>query len=267
MSGTSTSTGSWHAQRSVTGSSALRGEYGSAAIQRRVPSESLLHPLLTVEQYQILHEFSEHSSYYINPALILKSFPPSIAASLLAVPLTPREGEYYTDADGFEILAYERNLTVDQFIRQWFLPPRAPHSHVCGMQGPLVPISPEEVQVIDWNRPAKISRPESHESKSFEIQNIPWSKKLKVSRDYARAVRDKTYNSYRNLKYTPHCVSVVFPLFLVFEDIPRFTLSFPNENRVMHGWCLSVIDVSPPVFEDTARNKRIFQTEDHVHKV
>ncbi|QVM10117.1 hypothetical protein D8B26_004780 [Coccidioides posadasii str. Silveira] len=97
---------------------------------------------------------------------------------------------------------FERNLTVDQFIRQWFVRSCVPRYHLRAFKEPFVPISPEAANVLDWERPAKISRPDS--SRLYDIQGIPWSTTLKVKRSDARALRDRLYTSYHNLKYTPH---------------------------------------------------------------
>ncbi|TPX22187.1 hypothetical protein DIZ76_014052 [Coccidioides immitis] len=161
-------------------------------------------PLLTEEQYYDLHQPSEYSIYYIQPALILQTFADQehIASSLLAALLAPPEGDIYIDANGNQYPAFERNLTVDQFIRQWFVRSCIPRYHLRAFKEPFVPISPEAANVLDWERPAKISRPDS--SRLYDIQGIPWSTTLKVKRSDARALRDRLYTSYHNLKYTPH---------------------------------------------------------------
>ncbi|KAL2000714.1 hypothetical protein VTN02DRAFT_2709 [Thermoascus thermophilus] len=106
-------------------------------------------------------------------------------------------------ADHFHGTTHERNLTIDQFIRQWlaqstispfqqFLPPHVPR------------LSPQAAtNVSDWTRPERIVRPSHYPYDVYDIQQIPWREKLRVRRSDARALRDAWYTSYHNLDYSP----------------------------------------------------------------
>ncbi|KAK2745890.1 hypothetical protein FQN57_003503 [Myotisia sp. PD_48] len=168
-------------------------------------------PLLTEHQYQEIHQSSEDSLYHIPPALVLQHLHPSIASSLLVAPLAPSEEcDLWSDANDVIISAFERNLTVEQFIRQWCLRSRLPHDRL-GMKESFIPISSEAARVLNWSRPEKISRPENHRHRSFDIQNIPWSHKLNVKREDARMLRDRMYTSYHNLRYDAHGFAAKLP--------------------------------------------------------
>ncbi|KMQ47330.1 WD repeat protein [Trichophyton rubrum] len=99
--------------------------------------------------------------------------------------------------------AFERNLTVEQFIRQWYLRARMSHDRL-GIKHPYPPIASEAMNVQNWQRPTKISRPDDHKGRNFDIQNIPWTSKLNVDRAAARSLRDQWYTSYHNLRFQPH---------------------------------------------------------------
>ncbi|EFR05319.1 hypothetical protein MGYG_08330 [Nannizzia gypsea CBS 118893] len=99
--------------------------------------------------------------------------------------------------------AFERNLTVEQFIRQWYLRARMSRDRL-GMKHKYPAIAPEAMNVQNWQRPTKISRPDDHKGRYFDIQNIPWMSKLDVDRAAARALRDQWYTSYHNLRFEPH---------------------------------------------------------------
>ncbi|KAL1960994.1 hypothetical protein VTO42DRAFT_4882 [Malbranchea cinnamomea] len=94
----------------------------------------------------------------------------------------------------------ERNLTVSQFIRQWFVRSRVP-------RGPLkmdtdeffIPIATDAAHVTTWKRPLKIARPANRKVTDYDIQGIPWLTKLKVTRQEARSRRDSLYRSYHNM--------------------------------------------------------------------
>jgi hypothetical protein len=158
-------------------------------------------PLLSLARYKRLHRYCEYSQYFIPPGLILDIFNKSVASMLLATPLAPLIREVYVDADGFEFTAVERNMTVSQFIRQWFvrshvqIPP-----HGAPVPKPRVMLPKEAIHVEQWDRPSKVSRPESGNFSAFDIQAIPWFQKLRISREDARAYRDRVYKSYHNLK-------------------------------------------------------------------
>lgn len=163
--------------------------------------------LLTDQEYNDLHRDTEYSFFYVEPSLILEHFPPHIAKPLLASPLAPKEGNTYINADGDVEAAYESNLTVEQFIKQWLLRSQIPHTAL-SMPQPFIPISSEAANVLDWTRPDKISRPERCREDVYDIQQIPWEQKLRVSRSDARSLRDQLYTAYRNLDHDPHWVCV-----------------------------------------------------------
>lgn len=180
------------------------------SVQSPVSSSGSRRPLLTESQYRELHRQSENSLYYIPPKLILQFFDSLVASSVLATPLAPYEceSEFHVEANEVAFSAFERNLTVDQFIRQWFIRSRLPHRQL-GMKEQFLPISEEAAHVLSWNRPAKITRPDNVRSPSFDIQGIPWSQQLQVKREDARHLRDKLYTSYHNLRCQPHGVSII----------------------------------------------------------
>ncbi|KAI1964801.1 hypothetical protein LOZ58_001491 [Ophidiomyces ophidiicola] len=176
------------------------------------PSARNPRPLLSDDEYYHIHAASIPSPYFIHPMLILRIFNDHthVASSLLATPLAPPDGDFYGDANGIQYPAFERNLSIDQFIRQWFLRSRTHVPRICGAKRPItIPISSEAAHVLDWERPSKISRPEP--SKIYDIQGIPWSTRLKVKRSDARRQRDQMYSCYHNLKYVPRTYSNVLP--------------------------------------------------------
>ncbi|WEW59309.1 hypothetical protein PRK78_004778 [Emydomyces testavorans] len=193
------------------GESSLSPARSISGIGARSSSARSRRPLLSEEQYHDLHELSQYSYFFIRPSLVLQAFKDEdhLASSLLASPLAPSVGEFYVDANGNRYPAFERNLTVDQFIRQWYLRCRIPQCDLGMMKDPFIQISSEAAHVLDWERPAKISRPDT--SRIYDIQGIPWSTKLNVKRSDARALRDRLYTSYHNLKYIPGYYSSVLP--------------------------------------------------------
>ncbi|KAL1965775.1 hypothetical protein VTN77DRAFT_5096 [Rasamsonia byssochlamydoides] len=97
---------------------------------------------------------------------------------------------------------HERNLTIEQFIRQWLA-----RTSISSLKGSLrlqVPRpSIEATNVANWIRPQKIVRPPDFQHDFYDIQQIPWREKLRVDRADARALRDAWYTSYHNLEYKP----------------------------------------------------------------
>ncbi|KKZ65367.1 hypothetical protein EMCG_08796 [[Emmonsia] crescens] len=167
--------------------------------------------LLTEEQYGYIHGPSEESIYYTPPSLVLKYFSAHIASTLLATPLAPCEGHTYTLADGLEFPAFEKNLTIDMFIKQWLIRSKIPPEQLPLKDRPHVPISDAAADVSYWPRPQKITRPENHQFKAYDIQKIPWWKKMNVRRSDARMLRDSWYKGYRNLVFNPHGYSKRLP--------------------------------------------------------
>ncbi|KAM5468120.1 hypothetical protein MferCBS49748_003648 [Microsporum ferrugineum] len=159
-------------------------------------------PLLTQEEYETLHEPTDYSPFFIPPIMVLHSFNSYTSSILLANPLAP-----VNNANQNKPPAFERNLTVEQFIRQWYIRSRVSHERF-GVKEPYPPISGEAIHVLQWPRPTKISRPEDHKNRLFDIQNIPWTSKLNVDRAEARALRDRWYTSYHNLRFQPHGFAV-----------------------------------------------------------
>ncbi|PGH12234.1 hypothetical protein AJ79_04414 [Helicocarpus griseus UAMH5409] len=180
-------------------------------LPKATPSTPPPRPLLSAEAYYDLHEPSMESIYFIPPAIVLRYFSAHVASALLANPLAPVEGLTYIVADGYEFPAFEKNLTVDMFIKQWFIRSRVPPEAVPSMQRPHVPISEAAVEVSFWPRPNKISRPDDHQFKTYDIQKIPWWNKLRVRRSDARLIRDTWYKGYRNLEFVPHGYSKRLP--------------------------------------------------------
>ncbi|PGH03022.1 hypothetical protein GX51_04340 [Blastomyces parvus] len=167
--------------------------------------------LLTAEQYIYIHGPSEESIYFVPPSLILKYFNSRIARVLLAAPLAPCEGHTYTLADGLEFPAFEKNLSIDMFIKQWLIRCKIPPQQLALKERPHVPISDAAANASYWPRPQKITRPENHQFKSYDIQKIPWQKKMNVRRSDARMLRDNWYKGYRNLVFNPHGYSKRLP--------------------------------------------------------
>lgn len=96
-------------------------------------------------------------------------------------------------------LAYERNLTIDEFIQRWMDESNSTlalsHTRVPSHYRPLS-------KIIDWDPPKSIYRPRRHKSRSYDLQQIPWSELLRVRRADARALRDAWYTSYHNLEHS-----------------------------------------------------------------
>ncbi|EGC44762.1 WD40 repeat-containing protein [Histoplasma capsulatum var. duboisii H88] len=178
---------------------------------RRIAAVSRPDGLLTEDQYTYMHGPSEESIYYVPPSLVLKYFSAHIASSLLAGPLAPCDGHTYTLANGLEFPAFEKNLTVEMFIKQWLIRSRVPLEQLALKDRPHVTISDAAADVSYWPRPHKITRPEKHQFKVYDIQNIPWSKRMSVRRSDARILRDSWYKGYRNLIFNPHGYSKRLP--------------------------------------------------------
>lgn len=106
----------------------------------------------------------------------------------------------------FLLTAFERNLTIEQFIREWSV-----RSRVRSPRDPLRVFLPPSVfdlpDIALWTRPSCITRPEDCYEPFYDIQQIPWRERLRVDRRDARALRDSWYTSYHNLKYTNRKVS------------------------------------------------------------
>ncbi|ODH52144.1 hypothetical protein GX48_01698 [Paracoccidioides brasiliensis] len=167
--------------------------------------------LLTEAQYDDIHKTSEESIYYVPPSLVLKYFNAHVASALLAIPIAPRKGLTYSIADGLEFPAFERNLTVDMFIKQWLVRSKIPPEQLPAKERPHIPISDAAADVSYWPRPQKISRPDDHQFQSYDIQKIPWWKKMNVRRSDARMLRDSWYKGYHNLMFNPHGYSKRLP--------------------------------------------------------
>ncbi|OAX80840.1 hypothetical protein ACJ72_04822 [Emergomyces africanus] len=93
---------------------------------RRIAAVTRPGGLLSEEQYAYIHGPSEESIYFVPPSLVLKFFSAHIASILLASPLAPCGGHTYTLADGLEFPAFEKNLTIDMFIKQWLIRSKIP---------------------------------------------------------------------------------------------------------------------------------------------
>ncbi|EZF75555.1 hypothetical protein H105_02965 [Trichophyton soudanense CBS 452.61] len=169
-------------------------------------------PAAEQEQLSTNHDISNNPNNTaigpITPPVEQAEFPP---IELLQFAL-PDPGDHYFDPSGVDsdmadmsmhTETFERNLTVEQFIRQWYLRARMSHDRL-GIKHPYPPIASEAMNVQNWQRPTKISRPDDHKGRNFDIQNIPWTSKLNVDRAAARSLRDQWYTSYHNLRFQPH---------------------------------------------------------------
>ncbi|KAG5290749.1 WD domain-containing protein [Histoplasma capsulatum G186AR] len=118
----------------------------------------------------------------------------------------------HLDFGGFpQTETFEKNLTVEMFIKQWLVRSRVPLEQLALKDRPHVTISDAAADVSYWPRPHKITRPEKHQFKVYDIQNIPWSKRMSVRRSDARILRDSWYKGYRNLIFNPHGYSKRLP--------------------------------------------------------
>lgn len=186
------------------------------------PSPSSLPPLLTAEQYIRLHRRTTGSRFYISPKVILDKISPPLCQRLLCVPLAPQDfGEGYLLANGDWAPAFERNLTVPQFIKQWYLRTRLQRSDLEDGQDEHFRlkkifrsrVSDEAANVVNWNRPNIVTRPDHPyecDGWDYDIQQVPWLEKLGVTRQEARTTRDEMYTSYHNLDANPSEVSLNF---------------------------------------------------------
>ncbi|EFE41601.1 hypothetical protein TRV_03670 [Trichophyton verrucosum HKI 0517] len=169
-------------------------------------------PSTQQEQLSTNHDISNNPNNTaigpITPPVEQAEFPP---IELLQFAL-PDPGDHYFDPSGVDsdmadismhTETFERNLTVEQFIRQWYLRARMSQDRL-GIKHPYPPIASEAMNVQNWQRPTKISHPDDHKGRYFDIQNIPWSSKLNVDRAAARSLRDQWYTSYHNLRFQPH---------------------------------------------------------------
>lgn len=98
-------------------------------------------------------------------------------------------------------IAYERNLTIDEFIQHWMVSINTiPHGFHTESRIPpqLRPLS----KMISWQPPRETVRPHNWRRDSYDLQQIPWTETLRVTRSDARAVRDAWYTSYHNLDYS-----------------------------------------------------------------
>lgn len=108
------------------------------------------------------------------------------------------------DSDGTGVLtipAYERNLSIDEFIQRWMIQSNVipPDLHPESRPSPqLRHLS----KMMDWKPPREIHRPRKHKNDVFDLQQIPWKHALKVNRADARSLRDAWYTSYHNLDYS-----------------------------------------------------------------
>ncbi|EEQ84651.1 WD repeat protein, variant 2 [Blastomyces dermatitidis ER-3] len=106
---------------------------------------------------------------------------------------------------------FEKNLSIDMFIKQWLIRSKIPPQQLALKDRPHVPISDAAANASYWPRPQRITRPENHQFKAYDIQKIPWQKKMNVRRSDARILRDSWYKGYRNLVFDPHGYSKRLP--------------------------------------------------------
>ncbi|KAJ5817250.1 hypothetical protein N7447_009483 [Penicillium robsamsonii] len=95
---------------------------------------------------------------------------------------------------------YERNLTIDEFIKHWMVSintiPQGFHAE-SRIPAQLRPLA----KMISWQPPQEVVRPSRWRRDFYDLQQIPWTETLRVSRSDARAVRDAWYIPYSNLPY------------------------------------------------------------------
>lgn len=98
-------------------------------------------------------------------------------------------------------IAYERNLTIDEFIQRWMIQTNFIYdgSHAeSRLPAQIRPLS----KMMSWKPALGIERPPNHKRNFYDLQQIPWREILKVKRSTARHLRDTWYTSYHNLDYT-----------------------------------------------------------------
>ncbi|KAJ5520937.1 hypothetical protein N7463_001390 [Penicillium fimorum] len=95
---------------------------------------------------------------------------------------------------------YERNLTIDEFIKHWMVSinaiPQGFHA-----ESRIPPQLRPLAKMISWQPPHEVVRPSGWRRDFYDLQQIPWTETLRVTRSDARAVRDAWYIPYRNLHY------------------------------------------------------------------
>ena len=98
-------------------------------------------------------------------------------------------------------LAYERNLTVDEFIQRWMIQTNLIYDGFHTESRPPAQIRPLS-KMMGWKPALDIERPANLKRNFYDLQQIPWKEILKVKRSTARHLRDTWYTSYHNLDYT-----------------------------------------------------------------
>ncbi|KAI5283926.1 hypothetical protein KEM55_001291, partial [Ascosphaera atra] len=93
----------------------------------------------------------------------------------------------------------ETNLTVSQFVKQWFVRSRPDSKGIVSPGSPYTDISHEAVNIDSWQRPERITRPPNYAQggQPYDIQGLSWSR-LNVPRSLARRLRDNVYRAYLN---------------------------------------------------------------------
>ena len=166
--------------------------------------------LLSSDDYEDIHCRCYRSSWFLDPRDFFSQFDADIASSLFATLLCPSDDTDFNKANGHAYTARERNLTVSEFIRQWYARHKLKGGPKFG-EGFWSSISDQAAFVHDWVRPKKITRPANANTHEFDIQGIPWSTTLATRRGEARDLRDHTYKSYQNIASYVPAVSPPFP--------------------------------------------------------
>jgi hypothetical protein len=198
-------------------------EYYHQYIAGHSPRETAMHDVNLDEFYQTISYEPTNSHPPQVPALA-PEFPP---ASPLPVDNIPEEDVEWHPASiihttsmvpspvllsviSLTDLAYERNLTIDEFIQRWMVESNIiPHGFHSENRVPpqLRPLS----KMMGWKQPLEIHRPCGFNGHFYDLQQMPWTETLKVNRSDARALRDAWYTSYHNLDYSHNMLAERLP--------------------------------------------------------
>jgi len=164
--------------------------------------------------WELYHEPCDYHSFFIQPLMIALSFNAPLATLLLRGRMNPTEGEYYTDNAGIRQPAFERNLNLVQFMKQWFIRYRLGSSKALEPLPPpyntveFPPVLEEAANAGTWTQPEEIERLQV-DMETFDVQGINWQS-VGVRRSDARKLRDSLYFPYTNIRhYQPHEVSFI----------------------------------------------------------
>jgi len=160
--------------------------------------------------------------------------------------------------------AYERNLTIDEFIQRWMIQTNlfCDGFHAEGR-------SPSQIRslskMMNWKSALNTQRPPTYKRNFYDLQQIPWREILKVKRSTARHLRDTWYTSYHNLDYsriegaeqlpadetyfreksmyTAHTASIEHFQLRNLMSVPAYnTVHFASRSKV-HSWTPELDDI------------------------